>query len=359
MFIRDLFVSTGVPEHRGGDVPTDEEPDDRAAEAVYFLRERSVAVRPVTLPELGPEDVRVCTDYSAISPGTERMIYRGEAPTDMPADATLETIPGSLSYPLQYGYAIVGRVDAAGEAVDPALRGRRVFCFHPHQTATVVDREHIAVVPPDIDSRSAALVPFAETAVSIVQDAAPITGDRVVVTGAGTIGSCICRLLAHMGVAEVIVVDPDPQRRRTAANLGATAVRDTVPEDSHPTDIGIEVSGNPTALNQLLETVDFDGQIVVGSWYGRKLATLDLGRWFHRERLTIHSSQVSTVAPRHRGRWDKERRFEAAWDLVRKLPTNRLVTHITPFAEAASAYRRLDEEPTEAGQMLLSYNMTG
>jgi Lrp/AsnC family transcriptional regulator for asnA, asnC and gidA len=66
----------------------------------------------------GPDQVRVRTERSAISPGTELLVYREEVPSDLSTDETIDALDGSFSYPLQYGYAAVGRVTAVGEALD-------------------------------------------------------------------------------------------------------------------------------------------------------------------------------------------------------------------------------------------------
>ena len=82
---------------------------------------------------------------------------------------------------------------------------------------------------------------------------------------------------------------------------------------------------------------------------------LDLGGRFHRSRITLISSQVSTLAPRLRGRWSKRRRLLLALDYLRALPVDRLITHRFPFEEAGEAFRLLDKNPAEALQVVLTY----
>ena len=87
---------------------------------------------PVSLP--GPGELLVKTEVSAISPGTELLFYRGQIPDGMAVDDTIESLAGEFSYPLPYGYALVGSIKAAGHEVDPAWIDRRVFLFAPHQS---------------------------------------------------------------------------------------------------------------------------------------------------------------------------------------------------------------------------------
>ena len=74
----------------------------------------------------------------------------------------------------------------------------------------------------------------------------------------------------------------------------------------------IEVSGAPDALNLAIQLSGYTSRIVIGSWYGSKRATIDLGGAAHRNRLQLITSQVSTLAPQLSGRWDKQRRFASA-----------------------------------------------
>jgi threonine dehydrogenase-like Zn-dependent dehydrogenase len=67
------------------------------------------------------------------------------------------------------------------------------------------------------------------------------------------------------------------------------------------------------------------------------------------------SSQVSTIAPELDGRWDKARRFEAAWKALERVGPEKWITHRFAIDDAAEAYRLLDETPEEAIQVLLKY----
>ena len=92
-------------------------------------------------------------ERSAISAGTELLFYRGCAPRDVPLDASLPALAGAVRYPLRYGYAVLGRVEAAGAAVAPDWLGRRVFCFHPHAGRFTADPATVIPVPDDIPDR--------------------------------------------------------------------------------------------------------------------------------------------------------------------------------------------------------------
>src|SRR5436190_9067706 len=97
------------------------------AAAVWFARARSVELRTEELAETGPDDVRVRASLSAISHGTEMLVYRGEVDADLALD--LPTLSGGFGFPLKYGYASVGRVIARGCGVTAVHEGDLVFAL--------------------------------------------------------------------------------------------------------------------------------------------------------------------------------------------------------------------------------------
>src|SRR2546428_12788758 len=105
------------------------------AAAVWFPRARSVELRTEELPEPGPDEVRVRAALSAISHGTEMLVYRGEVDADLALD--LPTLVGGFGVPLKYGYASVGRAAAVGREVRGVGEGGFVFALHPPQDEDV------------------------------------------------------------------------------------------------------------------------------------------------------------------------------------------------------------------------------
>ncbi|WP_248895825.1 zinc-dependent alcohol dehydrogenase [Haloplanus halobius] len=330
--------------------------------SLYFTGPRTVEVRQEPLPDPGPDEVLVETRVSAVSSGTETLLYRGEMPRTLAADETIDALEGDLSYPLKYGYAAVGDIVSAGAGVDEAWRDRTVFAFTPHESHFTASPADLVPLPERISAETAALLPTAETATGLVMDGRPRVGERVVVFGAGMIGLVTTRLLSQFPLDRLTVVEPATRRREMAGRLGADET--LTPEraasiggrgEPAGADLAYELSGQPATLDDAIDAVGYDGRIIVGSWYGRKRAETDLGGVFHRNRIDISSSQVSTLAPELRGRWTNERRLDVAWERLHGLDTDRLVTHRIPIRDAAEAYRVLDGGPENALQVLLTY----
>jgi NADPH:quinone reductase-like Zn-dependent oxidoreductase len=335
--------------------------------SLYFTAPGEVEIRLESMPSLGQDQLAVQTEVSAISPGTEMLIYRGQAPGDLPADEALASLEGDLSYPLKYGYACAGRVAAAGSSELGEWQGRRVFSFQPHASAFQARPDQVIPIPEVTSTERAVFLPNQETAVNLVHDGAPLLGERVVVFGQGVVGLLTTALLSQLPLERLITLDRYELRRRASLQAGAHHSLDPLAADTtvilsellqgNPAgaDLVFELSGVPQALNQAIEVAGFDGRIVVGSWYGTKKAPLDLGGRFHRQRIRLVSSQVSTIRPGLSGRWTKTRRLQVALEQLGEVQPERWITQRFPVERAQQAYQLIDQNPEEAIQVLLTY----
>jgi 2-desacetyl-2-hydroxyethyl bacteriochlorophyllide A dehydrogenase len=338
-------------------------------QSLYFTEPYRVSLREEPLSSPGPGQVLVKTLLSAISPGTELLIYRGQAPQNLPTDTSLAALPGALAFPLKYGYAAVGRVVELGPDAPAHWQDKLVFVFHPHEDFFLAAPVELLPVPPGLAPEEALFLPNMETAVTLILDGKPLIGENVVVFGQGIVGLLVTALLSGFPLARLVTLDRFPNRRLASETLGAHVSFDPlnsrVIEDLRATlanqgqdpwaDLAFEVSGNPAALDQALAITGFHGRIIIGSWYGAKKSELHLGGLFHRQRQILLSSQVSTIAPELTGRWTKYRVLRVAWEMVPKVKPARFITHRFPLADAAQAYRLLDQNPAEAIQVILTY----
>ena len=338
-------------------------------QSLYFTGPREISLREESLSPPGPGQVLVRTLLSAVSPGTELLIYRGQAPRDLVADASIAALTGTLAFPLKYGYAAVGRVEELGRDVAANLQGSLVFAFHPHESLFLASPDELLPVPAGLAPEDAVFLPNLQTALTLVLDGKPLIGENVVVFGQGIVGLLLTALLAAFPLARLLTLDRYFNRRLASESLGAHASFDplqpnvladlsaalkSVGQDANA-DLAFEISGNPEALNQALAVTGFHGRIVIGSWYGTKTSELHLGGLFHRQRQVLIASQVSTIAPELTGRWTRNRILELAWQMVHKVKPARFITQRFPLAQADRAYKLLDQHPEEAIQVILTY----
>ncbi len=337
--------------------------------SLIFLEPYNIGIREEPIGELGPDECRIRTVLSAISAGTELLVYRGQWPEGMPVDETIPSLARQFSYPLKYGYATVGVVEEVGAHLRRDLVGARVFSFNPHESLFVTHATNLIPIPESLSNEDAVFLPNMETAVGLVMDGAPIIGETVLVFGLGVVGLLTTYLLAKFPLQSLICLDRCALRREKSLMAGAAKSFDpTVPNaweelrqlidvqnNSGGADLIYEVSGNPMALDQAISLCGFSSRIVVGSWYGSKKAELFLGGKFHRARIRIISSQVSRLEPHLTGRWDKRRRIDLAWRCLEMVRPSKLITHRIPFSRAIDAYKLLDQAPDKTIQLVLEY----
>ena len=283
--------------------------------------------------------------------------------------SSISALEGAFHYPLKYGYASVGKVIQTGAGVDPGWMGRRVFSFHPHESHYLSCLNDLILLPDQVEVEDALFLPNMETAVNFVLDGKPLAGEFAGVFGLGVVGLLTAALLAQFPLGALTLFDRYPMRRAAADEMkigaaldptdreGWQQARDELHEKGMPDgfDLTFELSGAPAALDQAIGMTGYAGRVVIGSWYGKKPVTLNLGGRFHRSRMQLISSQVSTLAPELLGRWSKARRLGVAWEQLDRLRPSRWITQRFPLDQAEEAYRLLDEHPEETIQVVFEY----
>ncbi len=280
------------------------------ADALWYVGPGRAELHRERVDEPRPGEVLVRALYSAISRGTERLVFAGRVPKTEFARMRAPFMGGDFSFPVKYGYAMVGRVERG-----PAeLLHRNVFALHPHQSAFTLPAEAIALVPEDLPPARAALAANMETALNAVWDAAPAPADRIAIVGAGVVGALVAFLCGRLPGAKVTLVDIEPSRAGLARALGvgfaapAQAQRDC--------DLVVHASGTGAGLATAIDLAGDEARVLELSWYGAGEVAVPLGGAFHSRRLQLISSQVGRVAPSHRPRWRHHRRIDAALDLL-------------------------------------------
>lgn len=309
------------------------------ARAFWLAEPGRGEIRPLTVPSPGSDEVLVRASHSAVSRGTETLVFRGGVPSGQWAVMRAPFQEGEFPAPVKYGYLSVGVVQEG----PVTLRGRTVFCLHPHQTAYVAPASAVVVVPDSVPAARAVLAGAVETAVNALWDAPPLIGDRVAVVGAGMIGCSVARLVARMPGVEVTLVDIDPSRAETATKLG---VAFALPDQNLPVgacDLVVHASATSSGLQTALDLLRPEGTVLELSWYGDTPVEVALGGTFHSGRLGIRASQVGLVAPARRSRYTTSQRLALALELLRDHAFDALITGSSPFEELPDVLARLSD----------------
>ena len=295
--------------------------------ALWYMAAGRAELRPESVGEPAAGGVRVRALFGAISRGTERLVFRGAVPASQYDRMRAPHMAGAFPFPVKYGYATVGRVEAG----PPALTGRLVFALHPHQSVFTLAAEEVAVLPEQVPPARAVLAANMETALNAVWDAAPAPADRIAVVGGGVMGLLVARLCSRMPGTEVTVIDVESARAALAQALGARfAEPAAAPEGC---DLVFHASATAAGLATALRIAGQEATVTELSWYGAGEVTAPLGEAFHSRRLRLVSSQVGEVAPSHRPRWSRAQRLAAALELLADPALDNLLAPATPFAE--------------------------
>jgi threonine dehydrogenase-like Zn-dependent dehydrogenase len=296
-------------------------------------------IRREAVPAPAEGDVVIRTMYTAISRGTEALVFQGRVPVSEYGRMRAPFQAGDFPGPLKYGYANVGCVEHG----PPDLVNQHVFVLFPHQTRYTVPSDSVFVLPEGVPPHRAVLAANLETAINGLWDARPQIGDRVAVVGGGTVGCLVAWLAGRIPGCEVELVDINPQRAVIAQALGVRFARPEAASDG--ADLVIHASGSPAGLQLALSLAAFEATIAELSWYGDQPVTVALGQAFHARRLTLKSSQVGTVAPSQRARWNPRRRMQLALAALTEPALDVLITGENEFDQLPQVMADLSRQP--------------
>lgn len=342
-------------------------------QVLVFAEPRCITFEEEPDPPLKGAEVRLRTLYSGISAGTELTAYRGSNPymhkrwepgqrLFVPSDTP------TSSYPLRgWGYEEVGEVIEVGPEATGVAVGDRVYGFWGHRTRHVVGDEYARQrrLPADLAPVAGIFSQIGAIAINGVHDASLRIGETVAVFGLGVPGQIVAQLAKRSG-ARVLGVDLFETRLAKARELGA--IDEAVNPAEGPAaeqiktltggrgaDVSIEVSGSAAALAEAVRATAYSSKVVAMGFVQGEARGLYLGEEFHHNRVSIISSQISGVAPELSYRWDRLRMAQTimrlqAEGIVNLIP---LITQTFPLAQAAEAFRILDQEPAQTLQVAL------
>ncbi|WP_299258367.1 zinc-binding alcohol dehydrogenase [uncultured Kushneria sp.] len=312
---------------------------ENTARAFWVEAPGQGAIRTQPLATPGPDDVRVRTCYSAISRGTETLVFHGRVPESEHARMRAPFQQGEFPAPVQYGYSSVGMVEEGPSN----LKGHYVFCLHPHQDHYVVPASMAMPLPDALPPERAVLAANMETALNGLWDAAPRIGDRIAVIGAGVVGSLMAWLCCNIPGTRVELIDIDDSRETLARALD---IDFSTPERAQgECDLVIHASGSQNGLQQALSLAGQEATIIEMSWFGAQAVSLPLGEAFHSRRLTLRASQVGTVSPARSARRTHGERMMQALSLLEDDRLDVLIDAESAFEDLPDTMARITTRP--------------
>jgi threonine dehydrogenase-like Zn-dependent dehydrogenase len=322
------------------------------------------------------DEVLIQTQVSGIKHGTELNMYRGTLPFASELwDPALRLFrpPGEGEsvapfYPHTLGSWAAGVVLKVGPEVRTFQPGDLVHGEWKHRQTALKTEAALYRIPEEVDEETMLFTDPARFALAAIHDAEIKLGDRVAVFGLGAIGMLALQMARLDGAAQVIAVDPIPERQELAHQLGADLTINPEEQDAgmaikratggRGVDVALEISGAYASLQQAIRGVHKEGLVVTASYYGDRTTPLDLSREWHHNRITLRSSMPV---------WDCSHRNQPMWDLIRlersavslleeqKLNVKPLIGARIPFEGAAEAYDLIDQSAGDKIKIILTY----
>ncbi|MEP3524461.1 MAG: zinc-binding alcohol dehydrogenase [Hyphomicrobiales bacterium] len=284
------------------------------AHALVYTGPMVAAIEPASMPPLGNNDIILQTLKSGISRGTESLVFAGRVPKNEWERMRCPHQVGKFSFPVSYGYALVGEVIETGKDVNHLVQGNIVFALHPHQSHALINATYANKVPDTIPPQRAVLAANMETALNALWDSDVTADDTVSVIGAGVVGLLTAYLANKVAQTNVAIIDIDESKRAVADSLGLSFF---LPQDApQNNNVIFHTSASGIGLQTALDLAAFEGRIIEMSWYGDKEVPLQLGGAFHSQRLSIISSQVGHISPSRRATTSYAQRMAEALNLL-------------------------------------------
>lgn len=322
-----------------------------------------------SLGPLAPGMVRVRTELSVISPGTE-MTYIGRDASNPYLHKTWDPelrvfTPGTPTqdHPIVFGYRAAGTVVASSDAEVPP--GTRVFGKWRHTEFTTLPLADAVAqrLPTELSFEDGAdlaqMLPIAVNAVAYAEERH--AGAPTVVFGCGPVGLILAQVARATGAATVYAIDRLPQRLAIAKSLGlvpldasgedvALRLKRELGPDGIP--VAFECSGSTRALQEAIRVVRRRGTVVAVGFYQGEATGLFLGDEFHHNGVEVRSGQIGNLHPR----WEigALRAYGVELARARKVSLGALPRVSIPVERAQAAFDAL-ARPAEVLQVALSY----
>jgi 2-desacetyl-2-hydroxyethyl bacteriochlorophyllide A dehydrogenase len=323
---------------------------------IIFPEKGRVRFEPFEPRAPGDGEVRVCSQYSLMSIGTETTILHAKYDPGTHFAAR-------FSFPqLKTGVQTIATIDALGAGVTEFKTGERIFMRMGHTSHWTLPAAQCSPVPGDIDVKNACWCGLAKTAFRAAHVAPFALGGNVLIVGAGPVGQMALRWAKSAGVEKIAVADLGALRLQLAARGGAThcfqgpltELTDALLACSgrNGFDVVVDTTGNAAVFSQGLGVVGTFGKLVLlgdTGYPAKQCLTSDM--------MTKGLTVVATHDHHDRGGWTQRRVDALFFKLVRDgaFPLDGLITHEFSPAACEEAYALASNRREEAIGVLFDW----
>ncbi|MBS1704740.1 MAG: zinc-binding alcohol dehydrogenase [Armatimonadetes bacterium] len=323
---------------------------------VVFTKPNEIRLESFESQPLAPDEVRIITQKSIISPGTELRCLRGDF------------APGThwahwVKYPFCTGYCSIGEISEVGSMVEGFSEGDRVTarCFHASENVAHVNQ--LAHIPDEISDDDAVFYALGMITFMGAKNTEWKTGDRVLCIGAGPIGQLSVRWAFAGGCSPIVVLDPVESRLQLAQRGGAhktilssaAHAKDAVLEafDGELPDIVIDTTGSPAVFPHALNLTRSHGKVLLIGDVGdpsQQVLTPD---------VVLRGVKIIGAHVQHEtARWPEKEIIRLFFSLIadHRIDLSGLISHRFSIEECDEAFALLQKDPASTMGVVFEYS---
>jgi threonine dehydrogenase-like Zn-dependent dehydrogenase len=308
----------------------------------------NIQLEEVPIPEINANQIRVKTDTTLISRGSE--LFR-------------RYILEEAVSPSIMGYSLTGTVDAVGNQVTDYRVDDRVMVVAPHAQYVVAEPNstdgRTVPLPTDVSFENGTFLPLATSAVAWADSSGVKAGDTVVILGQGLVGSLMMQVMRGYSLGQIISVDALPLRCELSVQLGADVSINAKEEDpvsavrrltdGKGADLVIDCVGGHAGVKSFEQAQDMV----------RQFGIIQLIALYQQKPLPLHSSKMMNKRLVAGILIDEPRANFAARALQKiqrgEIRASQMVSHRFHYTEAKAAFDLLWNSPGDTLGVLLKW----
>lgn len=321
--------------------------------SIYFTKPCVAELCKSDLRAMNDDEVLVKLEFSTVSSGTERANLVGDK--NVRPSSTAADVP----FPRISGYSSAGIVVQVGRQVRNVAVGDRVaLSWSTHSKYVVMQENNVHKILDDrISFSEAALWTIGTFPMAAIRKCGLEIGESAIVMGLGVLGLVGIKLLRAAGAAPIVAVDPVPEKRAYALEIGADYAFDPYdPEFAQKVkqvtdggaNVALEITGIGAGLDGVLDCMAKFGRVALLGCTRNKEFTIDYYKKVHGPGISLIGAHTNARPnlESSRGMWTTHDDVMALQRLYRlgRIDMSSLVEEIHSPEEAPEVYHRLATE---------------